>query len=46
MLLVFISTKEDMVKDSAVVIDVGINRLDTGKLVGDADFEGQKQMFF
>ena len=34
--------KEDMVKDGAVVIDVGINRLDTGKLVGDADFEGLK----
>ncbi len=29
----------DMVKDGAVVIDVGINRLDTGKLVGDVDFE-------
>ena len=34
--------KEDMVKDGAVVIDVGINRLDTGKLVGDADCEGLK----
>lgn len=34
--------KEDMVKDKAIVIDVGINRLDTGKLVGDADFEGLK----
>ena len=34
--------KEDMVKDGAVVIDVGINRLDTGKLVGDADFEELK----
>lgn len=34
--------KEDMVKDGAVVIDVGINRLDNGKLVGDADFEGLK----
>lgn len=34
--------KADMVKDEAVVIDVGINRLDTGKLVGDADFEGLK----
>lgn len=34
--------KEDMVRDGAVVIDVGINRLDTGKLVGDADFEGLK----
>jgi len=30
----------DMVKDGAVVIDVGINRLDSGKLCGDVDFEG------
>lgn len=29
---------EDMVKDGAVVIDVGINRID-GKLIGDVDFE-------
>jgi len=29
----------DMVKEGAVVIDVGINRLDSGKLVGDCDFE-------
>lgn len=29
----------DMVKEGAVVIDVGVNRLDTGKLVGDVDFE-------
>ncbi len=29
-----------MVKSGAVVIDVGINRLPTGKLVGDCDFEG------
>lgn len=29
----------DMVKAGAVVIDVGINRLDTGKLVGDVDFD-------
>lgn len=35
--------KGDMVKDGAVVIDVGINRLDTGKLVGDADFESLKE---
>ena len=28
----------DMVKEGAVVIDVGINRVD-GKLVGDVDFE-------
>jgi methylenetetrahydrofolate dehydrogenase (NADP+)/methenyltetrahydrofolate cyclohydrolase len=27
-----------MVKDGVVVIDVGINRLDSGKLVGDVDF--------
>ena len=30
--------KEDMVKDGVVVIDVGTNRLDNGKLVGDVDF--------
>jgi methylenetetrahydrofolate dehydrogenase (NADP+)/methenyltetrahydrofolate cyclohydrolase len=29
----------DMVKPGAWVIDVGINRLDTGKLVGDVDFD-------
>lgn len=29
----------DMVKEGAVVIDVGINRLESGKLVGDVDFE-------
>ncbi|MDL0089695.1 bifunctional methylenetetrahydrofolate dehydrogenase/methenyltetrahydrofolate cyclohydrolase FolD [Campylobacter gastrosuis] len=29
----------DMVKDGAIVIDVGINRLDDGRLVGDVDFE-------
>lgn len=29
----------DMIKEGAVVIDVGINRLDTGKLVGDCDFD-------
>lgn len=31
----------DMVKDNAVIIDVGINRID-GKLYGDVDFEGVK----
>ena len=30
---------EDMVKDGVVVIDVGINRNEEGKLVGDVDFE-------
>ena len=29
----------DMVKEGAVVIDVGVNRLDTGKLTGDVDFD-------
>jgi len=33
----------DMIKDGAVVIDVGVNRLDTGKLVGDVDFESASQ---
>ena len=32
-----------MVKTGAVVIDVGINRLPTGKLVGDVDFEGVRK---
>ena len=31
--------KADMVKDGAVVVDVGINRLDDGRLVGDVDFD-------
>ena len=31
--------KENMVKEGAVVIDVGINRAEDGKLVGDVDFE-------
>ena len=31
--------KEDMVKEGAVVIDVGMNRNEDGKLVGDVDFE-------
>jgi len=30
--------KGDMVKDGVVVIDVGTNRLDNGKLAGDVDF--------
>jgi len=28
----------EMVKEGAWVVDVGINRLETGKLVGDVDF--------
>ncbi len=31
--------KADMVKEGAVVIDVGINRMENGKLCGDVDFE-------
>ena len=31
--------KADMVKDGAVVVDVGINRLDDGRLVGDVVFD-------
>jgi len=32
----------DMVKEGVTVIDVGINRLENGKLVGDVDFERVK----
>jgi methylenetetrahydrofolate dehydrogenase (NADP+)/methenyltetrahydrofolate cyclohydrolase len=31
--------KEDMVKEGAIVIDIGINRLANGRLVGDVDFD-------
>jgi len=31
--------KADMVKKGAVVIDVGVNRLENGKLAGDVDFD-------
>ncbi len=34
----------DMVKPGATVIDVGINRLESGKLVGDVDFDGVKEV--
>lgn len=34
---------EDMVKDGAVVIDVGINRTSDGKICGDVDFENVKE---
>ena len=34
---------EDMVKDGAVVIDVGMNRKENGKLAGDVDFENVKE---
>lgn len=31
--------KADMIKDGAVIIDVGINRMEDGKLCGDVDFD-------
>lgn len=34
---------EDMVKEGAVVIDVGMNRSESGKLCGDVDFESVKE---
>jgi len=34
----------DMVKPGAVVLDVGMNRNDEGKLCGDVDFEGVRQV--
>ena len=36
--------KKDMVKKGAVVIDVGINRLDNNKLVGDVDYDQVKNI--
>ncbi|GIW22136.1 MAG: bifunctional protein FolD [Candidatus Sericytochromatia bacterium] len=38
--------KENMVKENSVVIDVGINRLEDGKLVGDVDFENVKNKVY
>ena len=34
----------DMVKEGAVVIDVGINRLEDGSLCGDVDFENVEKV--
>ena len=34
----------DMVKPGAAVIDVGINRMDNGKLCGDVDFDSAKEV--
>jgi methylenetetrahydrofolate dehydrogenase (NADP+) / methenyltetrahydrofolate cyclohydrolase len=36
--------KADMVRPGAVVVDVGINRMPDGKLVGDVDFAGVSQV--
>jgi methylenetetrahydrofolate dehydrogenase (NADP+)/methenyltetrahydrofolate cyclohydrolase len=30
---------EDMVKDDVIIVDIGVSRLESGKLVGDVDFE-------
>lgn len=35
--------KKEMIKDGAVIIDVGINRNENGKIVGDVDFENVKE---
>ncbi|WP_297440421.1 bifunctional methylenetetrahydrofolate dehydrogenase/methenyltetrahydrofolate cyclohydrolase FolD [Sulfurimonas sp.] len=35
--------KEDMVKDGAIIIDIGINRAENGKLVGDVDYANVAQ---
>ncbi len=34
--------KKEMIKEGAVVVDVGINRSESGKIVGDIDFEDVK----
>ena len=31
--------RAEMIQEGAVVIDIGINRLESGKLVGDVDFD-------
>ena len=36
--------KKDWVKPGAIIIDVGINRLEDGKLCGDVDFEEVKEV--
>ncbi len=33
----------DMIKENAIVVDIGINRLSDGRLVGDVDFENVAQ---
>ena len=36
--------QKDMVKDGAIIVDIGINRLENGKIVGDVDFENVSQI--
>lgn len=31
--------KSDMIKEGAIIIDIGINKLENGRIVGDVDFE-------
>ena len=35
--------KADWIKDGAILIDVGINRMENGKICGDIDFEATKE---
>ena len=35
--------KGEWIKPGAIVVDIGINRLDTGKICGDVDFEAAKE---
>ena len=35
---------KDYIKEGAVVIDVGIHRMENGKLCGDVDFEDVKEL--
>jgi methylenetetrahydrofolate dehydrogenase (NADP+)/methenyltetrahydrofolate cyclohydrolase len=34
----------DQIKDGAIIIDVGINRLESGKLAGDVDFDSARKV--
>ncbi len=36
--------RRDWIKPGAIVVDVGINRLESGKIVGDVEFEGAKEI--
>ncbi len=35
--------KADQIKEGAIVIDVGVNRLESGKLCGDVQFDEAKE---
>jgi methylenetetrahydrofolate dehydrogenase (NADP+)/methenyltetrahydrofolate cyclohydrolase len=34
---------EDMIKEDAIIVDIGINKNEQGKLVGDVDYENVSQ---